>query len=1052
MFSPDLWNKSAAADAYEIDNSLRFNVDDSAYLSRVPAVDGDRKTWTFSCWFKKSGITGDMRLLTTNDSGAYVGFKYSTNEDVLRIDAAGIYNYTTAVYRDPSAWYHVVACLDTTQGVGADRSRAWINGTEVTWANPGDNQSLNADSDFNYTSKTMSVGSKLGVSEFDGYIAECYFLDGAGVTDASDFGELDSTTNQWIPLDSDDVKDAVTFGTNGFYQKYDNTITPVTSTTFPDASGEGHTITAVGDVTNSTAQSKVGDSSIYFDGTGDLLSVAASSDFSFGTGAWTIEMWLRSPDLSAGYNTLWSTDITSSSGWGGSGSGAISFGITNAAPATVPNFYFNTKKADNSTFSGDYDGLEFAVDTWYHLALTNAGSTGDVKVWIDGTLETTFETGGSVFGYSDEALGIGVMDKYGGSYRNTFNGYLDEIRISDTERYTTTFPVPTTEFTTDANTKLLIHSNYNAGLGMDSSGNGNVFAATNLVATDQVLDSPTNNFATINPLAGGDGSGGGQALSEGNLRDLSQTDNTGIPITFGIPSSGKWYFEWYIEDYGATSLLGLVAPEVTSLSNGDASAVGFWLYHGNNGYIYGNGAYPAYGTAWGVDGNLVGVAVDMDNGALYFSLNGTWQDSGDPTSGASKTGAAATDLLSTGYDWIPCFKGQNPSYQSIVVFNAGQDSSFAGNLTAQGNQDANEVGDFYYEPPSGFLALCTDNLSAPEIALPGDNFNTKLYTGDGNTTLAVSGVGFEPDFTWIKNRDQADDHTLVDSVRGATNYLVSNETDAEVDDSTFVASLDSDGFTVGDDVVVNTSTEDYASWNWKAGTSFDPDTAGTLVGSGSANSTAGFSIVAYTGNFVNGATFGHGLSQAPELVIVKSRSLVDGWLVGTTAAAVDFTDYAYLDTNVAFSDSAEPWNDTDPNPTVVSLGTNTGCNSLDETYVAYCFHSVEGYSKVGSYTGNGDADGTFVYCGFRPAWYMIRRVDSAPPTGWEIEDNKRLGYNVANRDLIANGNYNEQPDDRTDMLSNGFKIRATSNNFNNSGGTYLYLAFAESPFKYSNAR
>jgi len=291
----------------------------------------------------------------------------------------------------------------------------------------------------------------------------------------------------------------------------------------------------------------------------------------------------------------------------------------------------------------------------------------------------------------------------------------------------------------------------------------------------------------------------------------------------------------------------------------------------------------------------------------------------------------------------------------------------------------------------------------------------------------------------------------LDAIRGVTKQVNSNEPQAETTNSDKVKSFDTDGFTLGTRDEVNGSGETYVGWNWLAATTFDPDTAGTLVGSGRSNSTAGFSIVAYTGNLVNGATFGHGLSQAPELVIVKSRSLEDGWLVGTTAGAIDFTDYAYLNTTVAFSDSAEPWNDTDPNATVVSLGTNTGCNSSGETYVAYCFHSVEGYSKVGSYEGNGNAGGTFVYTGFSPAYLMIKRTDSAK--SWFIHDDKRSTYNVIDGETLKADTSGAEVSDTgmaADFDSNGFKLRTADDGYND--GTYLYLAFAKSPFKYANAR
>jgi hypothetical protein len=331
-----------------------------------------------------------------------------------------------------------------------------------------------------------------------------------------------------------------------------------------------------------------------------------------------------------------------------------------------------------------------------------------------------------------------------------------------------------------------------------------------------------------------------------------------------------------------------------------------------------------------------------------------------------------------------------------------------------------------------------------------------LYTGDGATTLAVTGVGFQPDFTWIKNTGEADSSVLVDEVRGANNYLSSDLTNAEVDDSTFVASLDSDGFTVGNDVAVNTNTEVYASWNWLG----DGVAGGTLNEDGSedsqvnVNTTAGFSIVTYTGTGAN-ATIGHGLSSAPELVITKKLSDAGTdnskrWAVGTDKG-VDFTDYQILNTNALPVDNADFWNDTAPTASVFTIGTDSTTNSSGDDYVAYCFHSIEGYSKVGSYTGNNNADGTFVYTGFRPA-FLIEHVLTTGVESWTMYDDKRDSYNVVNNRLFADSALDYSGTAMLDFVSNGIKWRDGAGYGGNQARDYWYVAFAQSPFKYSNAR
>jgi hypothetical protein len=524
----------------------------------------------------------------------------------------------------------------------------------------------------------------------------------------------------------------------------------------------------------------------------------------------------------------------------------------------------------------------------------------------------------------------------------------------------------------------------------------------------------------------------------------------------------KWYWETYVVS-AATDWLHIGIRQYTPSSATDGigynvapGATTSWAYVGNDGDWYQNNSGTTYGDTY-TAGDVIGVAVDLENNKLYFSKNGVWQDSGDPTSGATGTGAIAIG----DFDYFAAI-GTTTSSSLGFCANFGSDSSFAGATTAQGNQDGNEVGDFYYTPPTDYLALCTSNLPDPEIALSGDHFNTKLYTGDGATTLAVSGVGFQPDFTWIKNRDQADDHILVDSVRGATNYLVANETDAEVDDSTFVASLDSDGFTVGDDVVVNTNTENYVSWNWEAGgASTVTNTDGDIESEVSANTTAGFSIVSYTGDADNESSVGHGLTTTPGMIILKALTGTQNWIVWHKDLTATTAYSLYLNTDGAETNNVSYWYDAAPNATTFHPGDGGASNGSGTAYIAYCFESIEGYSKMGSYDGNGNADGPFIYTGFRPAYIMIRVAPSWTGGHWHIFDTKRYTYNETTNttttgitaDNAANdGGGGGEGAGPIDILSNGFKIRNNNGNDNANGDNILYIAFAESPFKYSNAR
>ena len=331
------------------------------------------------------------------------------------------------------------------------------------------------------------------------------------------------------------------------------------------------------------------------------------------------------------------------------------------------------------------------------------------------------------------------------------------------------------------------------------------------------------------------------------------------------------------------------------------------------------------------------------------------------------------------------------------------------------------------------------------IDKPNQYFNTKLYTGTGSTQ-SITGVGFQPDFTWIKQRDGATarHHRLVDSVRGATKYLESDRNIAEVTDSNQVTSLDSDGFTVGTGNATNSNTVNFASWNWLAGGTASSNTDGSITSQVSANTISGFSIGTYTGNSTSDATIGHGLSLAPEMIIVKNRDGLDNWQVYWNTGT---ERNGFLNLTNAFNTPASTaqWGTNVPTSSVFYVGNDSATNTSNN-YLFYAFHSVKGYSKFGEYTGNGSTDGTFVYTGFKPAWVMIKRTDSTG--GWIMLDNKRDIDNPEENYLIANVSNAETTDInlKLDALSNGFKLRANSSATNASGGTHIYMAFAENPF------
>jgi hypothetical protein len=680
----------------------------------------------------------------------------------------------------------------------------------------------------------------------------------------------------------------------------------------------------------------------------------------------------------------------------------------------------------------------FSVDT------TQATASDRVKLYVNGEQITSFST--STYPALDKEFDVNEPSPFsmsvGATPYNTahFSGYISDVYFIDGQA------LDASSFgeTVDGYWRPVKYSgSYGTngfhlkfdGAVTDSSGNGNDWTANNISAHDYVPDSPTNNFAVISPLITR-WSLDGNTLSEGNLK-VSSGNTTNFQFsTFDV--RGKYYFEMYVSALPAIATIG-VQEAVRQHSTGD-----MFLRYASSG-AYAIGATSGTTTTYGV-GDVVAIAYDTETGDCEFFKNGTSIVSGTADLSAYNSFIAGGSLR----------------LNAAAIWNFGQDSTFAGNTTAGGNTDANGIGDFKYAPPSGYLALCTANLPEPTIIDGSEHFNTVLYNGNNNTgSQSVTGVGFQPDFLWLKERTSTNQHYLVDSVRGDNSgvmrSLYSSLTIAEEDTNNqyvteygIISSLDSDGFTVGSGSTSSGATNfvgrTYVAWNWLAGGTAVSNTAGSITSQVSANINAGFSIVSYTGTG-SVATVGHGLSSAPDVVIHKNRTAGStDWELITTAidGSVDYIRF----TTAAAGNSSR----TAATSTVFEVGGGSNQGASGNDYIAYCFHSVEGFSKVGSYTGNGSADGTFVYTGFRPAWVMIKRTNN---TGsWYMYDKQRDEYNVVEQVLQANDDVSEitSANNPLDFLSNGFKLRGSGGSSNGSGDTYIFFAFAENTFKYANAR
>ena len=532
---------------------------------------------------------------------------------------------------------------------------------------------------------------------------------------------------------------------------------------------------------------------------------------------------------------------------------------------------------------------------------------------------------------------------------------------------------------------------------------------------------------------------------------------SGYPVILSnmAPRTGKWYVEFYQNQSANYNTMGLEQVGSEKYSSHIQSGDNHYLYYGHNGNTRGNGtSSTSYGSSYST-GTIIGCALDMDNGKIYWSKDGTFQNSGNPATG---TNPAFTGLdTSAGY--YMAFSDYNSGTDGQVTINAGQDSSFAGaKSTGSSNaSDANGFGDFYYTPPSGYLAVCSANLptasgidpAETNNNYPGKQFAVALYSGTSGTQTID--IGFKPDLVWWKNRGSGNSHILADSSRGADKALQVNGNGAETTDyQTYFTAFASTGPTfASNDVGTNQTGSNYAALCWRAnGGVTSTNTDGTITSTVQANTDSGFSIVTYTGT-ETAATIGHGLGKAPEWIVVKNRDQADDWVIYHIFNGN--THYMKLNSGAGKIDNTF-WNDTTPTSSVFSVGTHHSNNANTEKYVAYCWAGVEGFSSFGGWTtASGDVKGPFIHCGFRPKMIIIKMTATGDRWGWL--DSERNTFNPRNTIFTFGDN---SPAESTssvydvDFLSTGFQITTSNAQHNHTSyDPYIYMAFADVPAKYS---
>ena len=774
---------------------------------------------------------------------------------------------------------------------------------------------------------------------------------------------------------------------------------------------------------------------------------------------WTWSAWVKRGSLGS-YQVLFGAGLNN----GTSANELVSIYFTNADQ--LGHYVVETGVADRNNIS---TAVYRDPSAWYHIVAvydsTNATASNRQRLYVNGVQITSFSATSYVSQNYQPSVNSNAyphaMGKYGFDSSRYLDGYMTEVNFIDGQALT-----PSSFGSTNATTGVWQPAKYtgtygtngfylpftdnsalttssNVGLGKDFSGNSNYWVTNNISITagttyDSMKDVPTltsatvANYAVLNPIFNPNGTI--VTYSNANLTFSYPTTATAnkapVMSTIGI-ASGKWYFE-FTEGSPSNTYLGITSGIAFG---GSANGVNYVSYGRDGSFNASSASLPASGATW-TTGDVIGVAFDIDARTIQFYKNNVSQ--------------GTVTNFETGLTWFP--------YSSIST-----GASAGGGSYNFGQRP------FTYTPPTGYVALNTYNLPTPTILQGNKYMDATIWTGDGTSPKSqVNAAGFKPDFVWIKNRSNAYSHNLYDSVRGtgSSKNLQSDTTGAEGVSANlygYLSAFNSNGFstTNGTDptypsIWVNTSGQTFVGWQWQAGQgSTSSNTSGNITSTVSVNASAGFSVVTYTGNGVNPATIGHGLGVAPKMIIVKNRTnTVAGngnWPVYHVSTGN--TNYTLLNTTAASTAGSLFWSNTTPTSTVFTVGNTGTVNDSGFNYVAYCWAEIAGFSKFTSYTGNGSADGPFVFTNFRPKFVLIKRTDAAG-NSWDIFDTSRNTYNLTDLNLYANLSDAEGASTShcIDILSNGFKIRGVGTNINASGGTYIVAAFAENPFKNALAR
>ena len=1057
------------------------------YLKRQCTTTGDRSVWTWAGWVKNqnhkqtSGIFGGY--YSSSDAN-YIELLWTSGGNNLTFQGSStVYFSTEEGYLDNGGWLHIMVTVNTHEPVGRDRCKLYINGFQNNYYSSQSDMSQNGETPMSGRARQMYIGARGNESDFSKMlVTDCFFVDDVELRPeifgyfkrekgGTQYGNTaydgEYTEGLWSPRKPSviikDINERGGFGPNGYYLPLNDHRDPgADHHMVPDTIFKMNTDLAqpkVGIATTSTANaftdvlklddpfsanqylkyalpgvrdgaaSGFGDysnlivgsgtsiaitnngasisdehsfygSAMFFDGSNDYVDsgdLAADETF-------CVEAWLKVSSQASGERPINLGNVHNN------GTGYLYIELTGS----------NTFKVRQQSLGVLGDGIgRYDLGQWVHVAYTHDNTLQVTKFYVNGTCVKSAH-GNTWTANSTMVVRLGADQS--NSSAGLYHGYIQDARVYfGTTKYTEDFDVPhpyrpvgIESFRTSPHTPVNDYpcfnwmNNYSTSATYGSAGNSVVTTAAHLTsAVDAVL-----------------------------------------------PKTGKWYWE-----YNASTIdgqpMGGIANQSLNENNLSTYAA---LYRTSGELIYSSDSSgsPGSTSSWGATyttSDIIGVAYDADNRKLYFSKNGTFQNSGDPTSGSTGTGAISITAANYGYDLVPIVRSSGSSTNGFKI-NFGQDPSFDDNKSVTTTYlDANGNGRFHSAVPTGYLALCTQNLPEPAIEDPRDHFLTKTYEGGAYDEQPVK-VGFRPDLVWIKNRSGTHSWSWCDSARHGK-YLKTNSTDGDAFSDDVFRGMGQLGFNIGSSSRVNNTGDNISAFSWKAGgPTYVTNNDGSTTSYVSANTTAGFSIIKYTGNGTAGATVGHGLNSAPELIVCK---LCDGNGFNWPVWHRDIGTGKYLEWNTSEAyqnqSSYNMFNSTAPTDSVITLGSQSNSNNNTNAFRIWAWHSVEGYSRIGSYTGNGVHDeGPYITVGFRPVWLMVKKYTSGTED-WAIIDAAR-NPNTAHSQTIVWGNLHDSEQsngiNRTRFTSTGFKIASTSGDarWNSDGEKYIYMCFAEQPVKY----